>query len=452
MHSIQNSKTREPKISPNHHLRRFRSGLICAALITCSLPQVRAGEPRQAKVIGEYALGPLSLTNFGITGDELATGVANGLPYTDLPSIGSGLQRLAGNHYMSITDRGPTFTRTTPTPGRVFPLPNYTPCLVFFRAAGGQIIPQSILPIVADDAGTPVTGISNSAVDDSVPFESPTATTQLPFNPNGLDLEDVHMLPDGSYIAVDEYSPSVVIISDAGKVLTRYTPASKPLSGATYPVSNTLPAILDKRRANRGFESIAVSDDGRTAYTMTQSPLGPTTATAPTRNSRVLRVLELDIADPLNVSVAAEYVLLMSPASTYPAGNRPQDLKLSSAAWVSEKKLLVLERSDEPNIGGAKLITVDLRNATNVLPLPITQTLALEDAGLDLASVGITPAATSVVYRNEETPEITDFKLEGLSILNRNEVAITNDTDFGVGVTVPHASTLWVIRLAEQIP
>jgi hypothetical protein len=451
MHSIQNRKTRRPNARPNYHSSLFWLGSVGAALITCGSPQVRAGEPRQAKVIGEYALGPLSLANFGVTEDELAAGVANGLPYTDLPSIGSGLQRLAGNHYVSITDRGPTFTRTTPTPGRVFPLPNYTPCLVFFRAAGGEIIPQSILPIVADDAGTPVTGISNSAADDSVPFESPTATTQLPFNPNGLDLEDVHMLSDGNYIAVDEYSPSVVIISDAGKVLTRYTPTSKPLSGAAYPVSNTLPAILENRRANRGFESIAVSDDGRTAYTMTQSPLGPTGATAPTRNSRVLRVLELDITDPLNLSVTAEYVLLMSPASTYPAGNRPQDLKVSSAAWVSEKKLLVLERSDEPNIGGAKLITVDLVNATNVLHLPIAQTLALEDASLNLASVAINPAATSVIYRNEETPEITDFKLEGLSILNRNEVSISNDNDFGVGVAVPLSSKLWVIRLAEQI-
>jgi hypothetical protein len=221
----------------------------------------------------------------------LDTALANGLPYDDLPAIGSGLQRLAGNHYVSITDRGPTFTRTTPTPGRVFPLPAYTPSLVFFRAGGGEITPQAIVPIVVDEAGTPATGISNSTTDDSVPFESPTAVTQLPFNPNGLDLEDVHMLPDGSFIAVDEYSPSIVIISDTGKVLKRYTPTSKTLSGAAYPVSNTLHNILAQRRSNRGFESVAVSDNGRTAYTMTQSPLGPTGAGAPTRNSRVLRVL-----------------------------------------------------------------------------------------------------------------------------------------------------------------
>jgi len=149
--------------------------------------------------------------------------------------------------------------------------------------------------------------------------------------------------------------------------------------------------------------------------------------------------------------VTAQYVYLLSNVSDYPTGNRPQDLKLSSAAWVSEKKLLLLERSDELNIGAVRRVLADLTNATDVSGLPIAQTLALEDSSLDLASVGITPAATAVVYRNEETPEITDFKLEGLSILNRNEVAITNDNDFGVGVTIPLSSKLWIIRLAQQI-
>jgi alkaline phosphatase len=413
-------------------------------------PLLRAQE-RQAKILAEHVLPSFSLAEFGHTDAELSTALANGLPYVDLPAIGSGLQRLAGNHYLSITDRGPTFTRTTPTPGRVFPLPTYTPSLVFFRAGGGEITPEIIVPIVVDDAGTPATGIPNSASDDSVPFASPVATTQLPFNPNGLDLEDVHMLPDGNYIAVDEYSPSVVIISDLGKVLKRYTPAGKTLSGAAYPVSDSLPALVAQRRANRGFEAVAVSDDGRTAYTMTQSPLGSTGAGAPTRNSRILRVLKMDISDPMNLQVIAQFVLRLSEASIYPAGNRPQDLKLSSAAWVSENKLLLLERSDEPGIGGAKLVLADFSNATDVTALPVAQTLALEDSSLNLASVGINPAETTVIYRNEETPEITDFKLEGLSILNRNDVALTNDNDFGIGVAVPLASKLWIIRLAQPI-
>src|SRR5689334_14110630 len=269
--------------------------LAVAGAMAVTLPSSPAADGRATAVLAEHVLAPLNLSAFGPTEAAVATAQANGLAVVDRPAIGSGLQRLAGNHFLSITDRGPTFTRTTPTPGRVFPLPSYSPTLVFFRAGGGDIEIQTLLPIIVDDLGTPATGVSNSALDDSIPFASPADTTQLPFNPNGLDPEDVHTLPDGNFIVVDEYSPSIAIISDAGRVLKRYTPAGKTLAGAAYPVTDNLPAILAQRRANRGFESIAVSPDGRTAYTLTQSPLGPTSASSVTRNSRILRVLRLDL-------------------------------------------------------------------------------------------------------------------------------------------------------------
>jgi hypothetical protein len=426
--------------------------LSTAASVSCIAPKLHA-QVRSAKVLAEYSLAPFSLANFGYSDADIATAQANGLTRTDLPAIGSGLQQLVGNQFVGVSDRGPTFTRTTPTAGRVFPLPSYTPCLVFFRLEAGQILPQSFLPVSIDDVGTPATGISNSATEDSVPFASPTAPTQLPFNPNGLDVEDLHALPGGNWIVVDEYSPSVAILGATGKVLKRYTPQGKILLGTAYPVSDNLPAILAQRRSNRGFECVAVSNDGRTAYTMTQSPLGPTGATAPTRMSRIVRVLRLDINDPLNLQVTGQFLLRMSLASSYPAGNRPQDLKVSSAAWVSENKLLLLERSDEPGIGGAKLILADLAGATDVSDMIEAQTLALENSSLDLASLNITPATSTVVYANEETPEITDFKLEGLSILTPNDVAISNDNDFGIGDNITGTpSRVWLIRLRDQLP
>jgi len=421
---------------------------ICGSMTELPL-QAASGRP--ARILAEHTLPPLSLSQFGFSDADLAQAQANGLVSVNLPAIGSGLQRLAGNHFLAVTDRGPTFTRTTPTPGRVFPLPNYTPSLLFFNAGGGEIRLQNIVPIVVDDAGTPATGVSNSATDDSVPFSSPTATLQYAFNPNGMDVEDVHTLSDGNYILVEEYSPSIVIVSDAGKVLKRYTPQGKTLVGASYAVSDRLPAILSQRRSNRGFECIAVSDDGRTGYTMTQSPLGSTGATAPTRTSRIVRVLRLDLSDPLNLQVNGQFLVRLSDASTYPAGNRPQDLKISAAAWVSDDKLLLLERSDEVGIGGAKLILINLAGATDVSAMPQAATLSLEDVNTDLAALGITVATSTLVYSNEETPELTDFKLEGLAILNQNTVAITNDNDFGIGVPAGASSKMWVILLNQPL-
>ena len=73
-----------------------------------------------------------------------------------------------------------------------------------------------------------------------------------------------------------------------GKVLKRYTPAGKKLVDAAYAVSDRLPAVLSQRRKNRGFESVAVSRDGKTAYTMTQSPLGSTKPNSATRRGNSL--------------------------------------------------------------------------------------------------------------------------------------------------------------------
>jgi hypothetical protein len=108
-------------------------------------------------------------------------------------------------------------------------------------------------------------------------------------------------------------------------------------------------------------------------------------------------------------------------------------------------------KSDELNIGGAKLILVDLAGATDVSSMPEAQTLALENSNLDLATLNVIPAGSTMVYANEETPEITDFKLEGLSILNANDVAISNDNDFGIGDN-PLSSKVWIIRLRDQLP
>ena len=324
-----------------------------------------------------------------------------------------------------------------------------------FAATMGPGVVKWSMPIMANDAGDPVAGIPNSATEDSVPLAD-AAGTPIPYNPNGMDVEDIHTLRCGGFIVVDEYSPSVVIVNGHGKVTRRYTPQGKTLAGASYPVSDTLPAILSQRRVNRGFEAVAVSPDGRTAYTVTQSPLGSTASGAPTRDSRVVRLLRMDITDPLNMQVTGQFIVMMSPVSTYPAGNTQRALKISAVTWVNEDKLLFLERSDEllsgVNIGGAKLILEDITSATNIHGTALAATLTPEAVTTDLAALGIATATSTVVYSNEQTPELTDFKLEGLAILNPDKVAISNDNDFGIGDFPGATPKVWFIRLAENLP
>jgi hypothetical protein len=59
-------------------------------------------------------------TFLGYPDEELAIAPLNGMAHIDLPAIGSGLQRLAGNLYLGVTDRGVALARTCPRPVEYF--------------------------------------------------------------------------------------------------------------------------------------------------------------------------------------------------------------------------------------------------------------------------------------------------------------------------------------------
>jgi len=439
------------------HLLLF--GLFAAATLIGS-QSVNAAGGRRTSLIHEYSLPSFSLLDFGYSPAEIVAAQANGLAFIDLPAIGSGVQQLSGNHFLAVTDRGPNGDRADGN--KYFPLPQFTPTIVWFQAIHDTVVPQAVIPII-NDLGDGVTGIPNSATADSIPFLTPTSTTQLPFNPDGMDIEDIHLLPGGSFILVEEYAPSVVIVGSDGHVLKRYTPVGKTLAGANYTVSPTLPAAFGQRRANRGFEGLAVSDDGRTAYTMTQSPMGSTSAGNPTatppvppspyRDSSLIRVIRMDISDPLNLQVTGEFLFNMLPATDFPAGNAPRDLKISGAAWLSPDRLLVIEGSDKVGAGGHKVVLLDLTSATDVLNRADASTpLVYEKVTTDFAALGITLGSTSVVADLlNDLPQILERKLEGLTILNANEITISSDNDFGIGDVLGATTKVYTIRLSAPL-
>lgn len=403
---------------------------------------------RRAEILHEYTLPSFSLQNFGYTAEELAAAQVNGA-VTDLPALGSGLQRSMGNHYISITDRGPTFDRNAPSGSKAFPIPQFNPTIVLFKAVADRIVPTGFLSLL-NDLDQPVTGLPNGPADDAPGYLTVTAPVDQAFPPNhdGLDPEDLHTLPGGGFIVVEEYSPSIVIVGPTGNVLRRYVPQGKTWLQPNYPVKAILPAELGFRRANRGLESLAVSPDGRTAYAVMQSPLGPTATGSPQRDSRVVRILRMDISDPLDLKVTGEFLYFFQPLNRYPLGNNVRDLKISAAAWVAEDKILILERTDKGGAGGAKLVLVDVANATDVTGVG----LSLENASADLSQLGVTPATSSVVLDvNAEIPTITDFKLEGLAILNNNDVSISNDNDFGIGDVPGRSTRMFTIRLSQSL-
>ena len=193
---------------------------------------------------------------------------------------------------------------------------------------------------------------------------------------------------------------------------------------------NNLPQIYgDKRKQNRGFEGIALGWDLRTLYAALQSPMvNPTAAVGNASwNTRILAM------DAYNEQVKAEYVYRFQPVAEFGGATNPADMKISAVtAALDPWRLLVLERTDTV----AKVYRVDLTKATNILNTQwdLTATSpsleALDDAELLAANVKVLPK--ELIIDLSTIPGIAD-KIEGMSIVDFNTLAFSNDNDFGVG-------------------
>ena len=113
------------------------------------------------QIIHQYELPPLSYVYLGYTQEQVDHAAANGLTYTDRPGIASGLQHLVGGCFLAVCDRGPTYTVAA---GRVFPLPEFTPTIFLLKTVADRIQVKWAMPIVANDAGDPVTGIPRACL------------------------------------------------------------------------------------------------------------------------------------------------------------------------------------------------------------------------------------------------------------------------------------------------
>jgi alkaline phosphatase len=365
-----------------------------------------------------------------------------------MPSIGSGLAKAGENEFFGITDRGPNYKAgedDEESTRRIVPLPQFCPTIVRLKLAGKEIRIVQAIPL-RDSRGQLISGLSNAKGEEPL-YDSAEAKSPLPFDPNGVDLEGVRVLPDGKFLLCEEYSPSILVVDTNGQVLMRYTPVSKPLTNAAYPVKAILPDIFSQRRINKGFENLALSANGKFAYAILQSPMGDAREKR-FAESRVIRVLKLDVSQPLDAKVIGEYLALASPAGEYSAKTTQQKISWSDADWIAPDKLLVLERAK----GVAKLLLVDLSGATNILERKEEATLTLEEMGTDLAALKIQPASAREIFSTRDVSGIDSDKIEGVAILSPTEVALANDNDFSIGLNQNEPSWIWIVRLTEPLP
>jgi alkaline phosphatase len=422
--------------SPPCFLIRFVLPLIC---LWSSVTTVKALE-----VTARFELSPTPLGSCGdqpFTRSDLIRATSNGLERVEFPSIGSGLARISDGEFVGISDRGPNGEVNGK---RTFPLPGFSPFIARFKLRDGKIELLHTI-VLTDSHGKPLTGLSNQEGEERL-YESAGRTAPLPFDPGGVDPEAIRVFPDGRFLTSEEYGPSLLVVNTNGQVLMRYVPENKFLTNAAYPVKAVLPRILSQRRTNRGFEALALSPDGRTAFVMLQSPLGDE-ADATLANARVSRAIRLDMTDPLDARVIGHFLMPLSRATDYSPKQKQSGIKLNDAEWLADGRLLVLEQAGKK----ARLVVADFNGATDLKNRSEALSMKFEAAGDGFSTLAKTASVETFAFF--DNPGAPDTKLEGLAILSPTEIVISNDNDFGMGgKSAEHSSMIWNLRLPSPLP
>lgn len=377
--------------------------------------------------------------------------------------------------FLTVSDRGPNGepinVDTDAALERPFVLPNYqarVSTLEFDPVTEQMSIVRTTLLTKSD--GSPLSGLPNVPGTDEEPVQivpasdsSKTGTftsggttlgyKTLAYDPLGADLEGVYQTASGSMWMVDEYRPAVYEFDASGKMVARFVPVGTAALTADATDSfgtETLPAHLTKRQANRGFEALAVDEANGLLFGFVQSPLDAASGTTADTAGPLIRIEVMAMRDlaagaalpqggTLSAAVSkgtviAEYAYLLER----PALRLGQLDKIGDAVFNPATGTIFVFERDSDVLPEAKkvLYEIDLRGATNLLTA--TPTLPEGKAALELLTVdellgaGINPVYKEKLANLPSLGFLPNDKAEGLALLPDGSLAVINDNDFGV--------------------
>lgn len=408
--------------------------------------------------------------------------------------------------FYAIPDRGPNeepvspaniFTPADPSIGaltdlRPFKLPDYQARIVKFEIDiennTATLANEILLNRLAEGEVTPITGKGNVIGVDETPvlkFKTfPDSTTiyegvdyvdttnnigykELLLDPYGADFEGIVRDNDGNFWLCDENRPSVYKVAPDGTMIERYVPEGT--ADLTIPIlgislgegfygAETLPAVYNKHRANRGFEAIAYDSDNDVIYAFIQSPL-ENPGSSVRNKTDVIRILGIDPATGQPVS---EYVYLLERNVSNGLAISRVD-KIGDAVYAGNGKFLVLERDSSlpgQDTGKKYIFEINLTGATNILG---TELALREEEGMngektleqmsadELGAEGVVPVHKTKLLNLPSIGYFPSDKPEGLALLPNGAIAVLNDNDFGLaGAGVSDDSVLGIIDFGKN--
>lgn len=329
-----------------------------------------------------------------------------------------------------ITDRGPNNDTVQPdkSAGTGFVVPNFSPVILKVRLNGTSVeILES--KAVALKNGKGATGLPNLKGYDAVPTDVKGITSDSLYNVAGLDSEGIVRTRNGEFWVVDEYAPSLARLSKDGVIKTKFVPTNWSGASQDFTVVKSIPEIFLKRKANRGFEALALSPDERTLFIGLQSPLSNPSSSVGNA-SLATRILRFDIPSK---TFTGEFVFGFEKAAVVDAkSTKNSDLKLSALVALDNETLLVQERTDNSFL----LSTIKIKETANILKSKwdlVATTPSLESyagAGTNVEVEALVAAAEKKVVFKSTDISTMPMKVEGVAVIDANHIVVVNDNDF----------------------
>jgi len=350
-----------------------------------------------------------------------------------LGGLGSDLYHIPGDAadiFYAITDRGPNNDTVQPdkSAGTGFVVPTFSPLILKVQISGSEV---KILEMhaIKTKSGVGATGLPNIKGYDAVPTDVKGITADSLYNLSGLDAEGIIKTANGDFWIVDEYAPSLAQLSSTGVIKTRYVPTGWKGNPTSFKAVKSIPSLYLTRKANRGFEALALSPDGTTLFIGLQSPLlNPTKAVGDA--SLATRILRFDL---VTKRFTGEFVFGFEKVSLVDAkATKNSDLKLSSMVALDPNTLLVQERTDNSFL----LSTITISDSANILGTKwdlATTSPSLESytgVGTNAEVEKLIAASNKKVIFNSTSIATMPGKIEGVAVLDANHIVVVNDNDF----------------------
>lgn len=353
----------------------------------------------------------------------IPTGLGSGLAFAGKQADGSLL-------FYSLTDRGPNGDaplwldgeKTSPT--KVFLAPQFTPKMMQVRIADGKALASHAIALNDQQGqinGLPLpAGLIGSTSETALNDEfKPVAE----HSERGLDTEGLVSDGQDGFWLCDEYGPFLIHVDAKGKILAKFGPSADENEKA---IASGLPNILKWRQPNRGFEGIARLPSGKIIAAV-QSTLDVDGRTA--KKASFIRLLELDPVTGITRMFAYPYDL-----DVY---KKNSDAKIGDLVALDDQRLLIIEQGKDADKNMRNLVyMIDLKQATD-LSDKLFDNKALEFAPdrAALEKQGIRLVAKQLVLDLRAHGWHAE-KAEGLTLVDKQTIAVTSDNDFGLNVKV----------------